>query len=255
MIKIQYVDTGATHSKDFVFDVPEGHERWLVLLTRTAAMFEVDGIMTRYPANSAIIYRPHQKILYQACEDTYVNDWIRFATDEDFIHTPHLPHGVPFPVNDPKTIHKLYELILNENIFDHEYKEVSLDSLMRLLFIKLIESYNQKSVNPLHTSLSELKREIHKFPNNDWSLKMMSEKLNISIGYLELIYKEAFGISCIDDVISSRINMAKKLLIYTQYPISNISERCGYKSIEHFYRQFKKNTGLTPSIFRKKHIS
>ncbi len=255
MIEIQYVDTNATHDNDFIFDIPEGHDRWLVLLTRTPAVFEVDGMMTKYPANSAIIYKPHQKILYKACEDTYINDWIRFATDEEFVQTPHLPHGVPFSVNDPATIHKLYELILNEHIFDHEYKDVSLESLMRLLFIKLIESHSQKSMTPLHTSLNELKREIHKSPNKDWSLKVMAEKLNISIGYLELIYKEAFGITCIDDVISSRINKAKKLLIYTQYPISNISEKCGYRSIEHFYRQFKKNTGVTPSIFRKNHIS
>jgi YesN/AraC family two-component response regulator len=78
----------------------------------------------------------------------------------------------------------------------------------------------------------------------------MAEKLNISVGYLEEIYKNTFGVTCMEDVISSRINLAKKYLLYDHYSIAEIVTLCGYRNIEHFFRQFKKITGITPNRFR-----
>jgi AraC-like DNA-binding protein len=254
MINIEYIECDATHNADFVFDIPQGHEHWLLLFIKTSAKFEVDGIIHVYPANSAILYKPRQKILYEANENTYVNNWIRFSADDDFIKTPHLPHGRPFSITDPITIHKVFELIQLENIFDNEYKDITIENLMRILFTKLIESYNQRISSPLHNALNALKRDIHRHPNKNWSLQMISDQLNISVGYLELVYKEAFGLSCIEDVINSRIHLAKRLLIYNHYSVAEISEKCGYNSIEHFYRQFKQITFTTPSQFRKKHL-
>ena len=254
MINIEYIECNATHNADFIFNIPKGHTHWLLLFIKTSAKFEVDGVINVYPANSAILYKPHQKILYQANENTYVNNWIRFSSNDDFIKTPHLPHGVPFSITDPLTIQKIFELIQLENIFDNQYKDLTIENLMRILFTKLIESHKQKITSPLHNALHALRRDIHKNPNKDWSLQMISDLLNISVGYLELVYKETFGISCIEDVINSRITRAKRLLIYNAYNVAQISEKCGYNSVEHFYRQFKQMTGNTPTQFRRRYL-
>jgi YesN/AraC family two-component response regulator len=55
-----------------------------------------------------------------------------------------------------------------------------------------------------------------------------------------------------DDVINSRINLAKKYLIYDHYTIAELVPLCGYSNMEHFFRQFKKITGETPNRFRNK---
>jgi AraC-like DNA-binding protein len=113
-----------------------------------------------------------------------------------------------------------------------------------------LESYNYKNINPLYKKLYELKKEIYRNPNQEWTVAKMAEKLSISSGYLEDIYKSTFGITCIDDVINSRINLAKKYLLYEHYTISEIVTLCGYHNVEHFFRQFKKITGVTPKSFR-----
>jgi AraC-like DNA-binding protein len=250
MNQIKYVEYDAFHSNDFVFDIPEGHDCWLLVLTKTPAVFFVDNEYREYPANCAVLYKPKQKIYYRACTERYANDWIRFDTDETYVLTTPITCGIPFVINDPSYCHKLFQLLVTENILNNSYKEISIDNLLRILFNKMLESFNYKQTSPLHKKLTELKMEIYRNPNKEWTVSKMAGLLNISVGYLEDIYKNSFGVTCMDDVINSRINLAKKYLLYDNYTISEIVSLCGYRNMEHFFRQFKKNTGVTPKSFR-----
>ena len=53
-----------------------------------------------------------------------------------------------------------------------------------------------------------------------------------------------------DDVIISRIRLAKEYLMHGSYTVAEVAFRCGYNNVEHFCRQFKQKTGLTPGRFR-----
>lgn len=250
MNHIRYIEYDAKHPSDFVFDVPEGHDCWLLVLTKTPAVFLVDNELKEYPSNCAVLYKPYQRIYYRACVENYVNDWIRFDTDESYVTTAPIRNGEPFVIREPTFCHKLFQLLVSEQIMNNMYMEISFDNLLRVLFNKLLESYNYKQISPLYKNLHDLKKEIYLHPNLDWTLTKMAEKLNISVGYLEEIYKSTFGVTCIDDVINSRINLAKKYLLYEHYTIAEIVTLCGYRNVEHFFRQFKKFTGVTPKKFR-----
>jgi AraC-like DNA-binding protein len=41
-------------------------------------------------------------------------------------------------------------------------------------------------------------------------------------------------------------------LLYSNNKIYEISEMCGYKNVEHFTRQFKKEVGVVPKEFKNK---
>ena len=49
-----------------------------------------------------------------------------------------------------------------------------------------------------------------------------------------------------------RIQRAKRMLSETRLPIIDIASRTGLEDQSYFARLFKKETGLTPSAFRKK---
>ncbi len=251
MIHIDYTEYDASHTSDFVFDIPEGHDCWLLLLTQTPAIFMVENTCREYPSNCAILYKPKQRIYYRACGESYANDWIRFYTDENYVITTPIQCGVPFQIHDPSYCHKLYQLLVTEHILNNSFKDITIDNLFRILFNKLLESYDYKTVTPLFKNLKELKMEIYHRPYEEWTVSRMAEKLNISVGYMQDIYKNTFGVTCMEDVINSRINLAKKYLVYDQYTIAEIITLCGYRNIEHFFRQFKKTTGVTPNQFRK----
>jgi AraC family transcriptional regulator of arabinose operon len=52
------------------------------------------------------------------------------------------------------------------------------------------------------------------------------------------------------DVINSRIEHAKYLLTTTDISVKQIAQLCGYNNENHFMRQFKEITGITPTKFR-----
>ena len=147
MTHIYYVESNAVHTKDFVVDVPVGYH-WLLVVTKTPAQFWVNDALKVYPAFSAVLYRPSQKVFYKACEDQYINDWIRFASDELYITETPLPLGIPFSLRDPEYCQKLFELLVMEHRDQQAYKESSIDCLLRILFNKLLESYYHGDIAP-----------------------------------------------------------------------------------------------------------
>ena len=275
MNHIYFAGYDAQHPDDFVFDVPEGYDCYLLLTTTTPARFWVDGRTEEYPAHCAILYPPRHKIWYGASGQSYGNDWIRFASDEAFVR--HFPHpACPFPVSDPAYCHSLFQLLTWENAHlpqmpcsyrpdarilpdskaacadsPMEPNDLIISQLLRILFLKLHSDVLHQAASPHDHDLLTLRRQILNAPHLPWNVSDMAEKLHISTGHLHLLYKQKFGISCMDDVIDCRIRKAKELLAFSDHSIAEIAYQCGYQNVEHFCRQFRKIAGQTPGRFRK----
>ena len=254
MNHIRYVEYDARHDAGFVFDVPQGHDCWLLLLTHTPAFFRVDGILTEYPAKSAVLFAPHTPIHYRASGELYKNDWIRFDSDENYVSS--LPiRNTPFPLPDADYCHNLFQLITWKNSFPGQNNERIVDQLLQLLVSELQEASRMGTgsfrLSPNYHELMNLRKAIYNSPQLSWNVSGMAQQLHLSEGYLQLLYKNAFGTSCMDDCIKARIRLAKDQLLYTDKTITSISEFCGYRNVEHFCRQFKRLTGKSPKEFRK----
>lgn len=253
MNQIRYVEHNAAHPGGFTFDQPEGHDCWLLLLTHTPALFWVDGTWTRYPPGSAVLFAPGMKILYKACGELYENDWLRFDSDEAYVASFPV-RGVPFSVPDPQSVHTVFCQLTWEHRYHGGKHADRTDHLIRVLFLKLHEaakiSRNLEITAHFH-ALTELRRAIYSDPQHKWRVKDMADRLHLSEGYLQAIYRKTFGVSCMEDVIASRIRAAESLLQYTNKTSLQIAEFCGYGNAEHFCRQFKKLVGKTPGEFRK----
>lgn len=67
MPTIHYVEYDAAHPANFVYSIPKGLDAWLLVLTQTPAVFEVDGELKEFPAHSVALYPPGHNIYYRAC--------------------------------------------------------------------------------------------------------------------------------------------------------------------------------------------
>lgn len=107
---IYFTGYDAEHSGDFVFDITEGYNCHLLLITHTPARFRIGGTTEEYPAHCAMLYTPHTPIWYSASTDSYSDDWVRFSSDETFVKS--FPQtNRPFPISDPEYCHNLMQLL------------------------------------------------------------------------------------------------------------------------------------------------
>lgn len=97
------------------------------------------------------------------------------------------------------------------------------------------------------------RNEIHRNFSYDWTVKKMSELVNLSESRFYSLYKKVFGITPQHDLFMLRIQRAQNCLINTTYSVETIAAIVGYKNQYHFIRQFKQYTGFPPGQYRKMH--
>ena len=68
---------------------------------------------------------------------------------------------------------------------------------------------------------------------------------------LTALMKEELGLTAIEYLMKYRITVAKKQLEFTSVPIKDVANMTGFKTVQHFSRVFKTQTGETPAEFRK----
>ena len=233
----------AVHQNNFRYEIPEGLNNYLLVVTTSPALFRVNNVNIEYPAHTAVLYPPNHEIWYGAADETYSNHWMQISSDESFV--VNFPQqGIPFSVSDPEYCRRLMQLL------SWEESPLIISQLLRILFNKLHDDLTNTTICQHDHELLALRREISSKPELPWNVSDMANELHISPGYLQLIYKQKFDIACMDDVISFRLLKARDYLTYTQHSVAEIAELCGYNNTEHFCRQFRKNIGLSPGRYR-----
>ncbi len=79
----------------------------------------------------------------------------------------------------------------------------------------------------------------------------LSTNLAMDYGYLSSLFSSIEGITIEHYIILQKIEKVKELLVYDEYNLSQIANKLGYSSVQHLSNQFKKNTGMSPSQFKK----
>lgn len=154
---------------------------------------------------------------------------------------------------------KQYKINLNSLHFINIIKKIeksdlnNLDDFLNSILDKLrLLLNNPKNENSEYEyKMNLIRKKIHMEPEYPWNIGDIASSLGLSRSHFQRIYKNEFSISCINDVIQSRITMAKKLLSNTNLNIDEIAAKCGYQNSSHFMKQFKQMTGLTASQYRK----
>ena len=207
--------------------------------------------------NACLVYTPGTRQEYKSHDGSFKNDFLLFKTeDENFVARYGLPVNEVFYVTDGDEITDIIEKITyraTNKLVDYSAQiEERVIRLFETLSKKYVDNNpNQKRVFEIRQRFIALRKEIKKNPK-DWDVDKMAKRVWFTRSRFTVLYKEFFGLPPNTDLVGIRIEHAKTLLKNTDQSVAQVSENCGYQSVDHFIRMFKKKTDLTPLKYRKR---
>lgn len=82
------------------------------------------------------------------------------------------------------------------------------------------------------------------------TIKHLAEYTNLSESYLSKIFCKEIGMPVSTYIVLQKIEKAKNLLSYSDYPLVDIANYLAFSSQSHFIQVFQKHVGMTPHKYR-----
>lgn len=261
-IGVQIINVGYhhCHDVDFYIDRPNGSGDYLALILTSSSIFTLNGEDVEVPANSFFLYPVGVPQYYRAVPQTpFSNDWVHFLFSEEKLEkfkTLNIPYETPIPMKDIQYLSFCIKCIACECYSGNLHRADTMLHYMELMFNKVSEQLHDHLTitgNSAFEMLSTIRNKIYSKPYEQRTIESTAHEVRMSKSNFQHLYKEQFGVSCMQDMIASRIEYAKWHLIETDLHTVAIAELCGYNNYTHFTRQFKAKTGMTPNEYRQLH--
>lgn len=139
------------------------------------------------------------------------------------------------------------------------YKQNDVHVLRALLYeaLMLLDRAYQKMLSDGSTHKEASSIHISKFMERvgadlreHHSVRYYADKLCVTPNYLNEIVSSALGISAKQYIQNKVMEEAKRLLVYTDFPISEIAFELHFSTVSYFVRCFRQSTGETPLAYR-----
>ena len=145
-----------------------------------------------------------------------------------------------FPLEQAQSCIKSFETL--KNLFQHSGSSLEIYSVFYNLLDKVFSTKAQKPI-PLDFAIKYIEKNLQ---NPALSNITLANKIGISEVYLRKLFLSHCGVTPKQYILEARIHKAKQLLVDTPFTVTVIAQDCGFSSVYHFCRAFKKRTGMTP---------
>jgi AraC family cel operon transcriptional repressor len=222
----------------------------------------VNGEEIRLEPGNLVMIRPDDKHTFTSSRRgrglTIMNLAFSSATLKHLQHRyfPHLKHYfwtddfLPYTTSIPMALIRQISRRAEEN-FRFRNSLIHLDSLLLFIFRSIADS-EDLSVDKhipswLHDAIQDFSTP-ELFQKGYVGFVDACEK---NIHHINRTVRKVLNKSLSDLIAELRMNFAAKQLVITNVPIKIICSDCGFNSLAHFYKTFKKVYHVTPSDFRK----
>ena len=127
------------------------------------------------------------------------------------------------------------------------------EKLGTLLTLLMEQSWHPESVtvSRKRMELAAVKEYLDEHYTEKLTLDDLAEKFFINKFYLSKIFKETYGTTVNNYLISKRITRAKQLLRFTDMTVDEVGAAVGMGDANYFSRMFRKVEGISPREYRK----
>jgi YesN/AraC family two-component response regulator len=160
-------------------------------------------------------------------------------------------------------IETLEQLAIPYNFVDLGFADLSnvlseaslklLNTNLKMSGLEILDNHNAIIIEQIKNIIVELVYSNEFTPLENLS-NYIANKLKLDYGYLTNLFTKVKGETIQQYFIKHKIERAKELIFYDEKTLTEIADCLHYSSIAHFSNQFKKVTGLAPSVFKKMKI-
>ncbi|MBB3128627.1 two-component system response regulator YesN [Paenibacillus rhizosphaerae] len=131
----------------------------------------------------------------------------------------------------------------------------SLEKLHEKFLVTCMGMYNNVVQLRNHAQSLQIRKAIRYVDSNfqdcNLSLTSAAKRASMSVTYFSRMFKEETGLSFMKYVTRLRMEMARELLASSDCMVGDVAKWIGYSDYHHFAKAFKKNTGITPTEYKK----
>ena len=148
----------------------------------------------------------------------------------------------------PYEIVELGKVEFRDNITREELQLI--DNALRNTGLELMEDKKSLLYEKIKTAIYQWIYLSDDFNKPNFS-EYISKFINRDYVFISNLFSGVQGITIEKYIIAQKIDRVKELLAYTDLSLSDIAFKLQYSSVAHLSNQFKKITGLTPSVFKQ----
>lgn len=238
---------------------PRGRIDYQILYIASGkAHFYFNGIEEIVAAGNMVIYRPkeEQRYYYYGVDHTEVY-WVHFTGSN--VKNILRKYGIPDKAHVIHTgtsleyKHIFLQMIRELKLCKEDYEELLVNYLKQLL-IMLHRLMGRKPKGRNRLLMEEMDSAVsyfHENYNKPISIEEYAAGRHMSISWFIRNFKEYTEATPAQYIQSLRISNAQTLLETTNYNVSEIAQILGYDDPFYFSRVFKKQSGLSPTEFRR----
>lgn len=131
-----------------------------------------------------------------------------------------------------------YEIKCKANLYNILYK-------LQQQYFSYISSKKEKIIQPAVDYIHS------KYTETPLRISELSAMCNITPEYFRFIFKNIYGMSPNAYINKLKISRAKELLSSKLYSVTEVCFMSGFNDVSHFSREFKKDTEISPSEFKR----
>lgn len=240
-----------TFLKPFKTERPFGrNDEYLIFVSTGEINFVKNNgeIVTLKPGMGAFLHHNNKQILFSKNAASFY--WVHFTGNqvEDTLERFGFCHEFVFTIQNSEKTFSLFKRIFYEFMLRNDNYLFAASTYLLQMFVNISRETSQQTskTNRLKNSLAY----IHSNFQKDIELEELARLEGISISHYRKEFTKLMNTNPKQYITAQRISFATNLLQFTDTPIKEVAEQCGYNDLCYFYRIFKKLTNLTPAELR-----
>ncbi len=140
----------------------------------------------------------------------------------------------------------LGEVETKNQISDKELETLNLK--LKSTGFEILEDFSKKQIEKIKTLM--ITKIAEEDLGDDFILsEFLSSKLHRDYSSISKLFSQNENVTLEQYFILQKIEKVKELFLYKEFNLTEISQKLGYKSVQHLSNQFKKITGFSPTQF------